>query len=397
MDKLPNWLWSGPHQDEEQRAVRQTLVGDKQEWAASGLYRRTPTKQAMRDAGLDALLEGWRPARPFIDARTRVVAYGSCFAARFAEWLMERGVNASLGDGSEDSLVRNPLENPLVVAQQLRWVFGELDVNRVLWIDRSQFHVEPTPARREQLRRMLEAADLLLITFGVAEYWLDTESGEPLWRAPLKSLFDPSRHLLRVATVAEVLTALETMERLRERFLPQTKIVFTLSPQKQMGTYRPISPLTASSASKAILRAALDEFLRNHPQLNRSLFYFPGFEMVVDVMIDPLMDDNLHLRECEAQKIVAAFTRAFSELSVSGDPDGTVGDELIASIRALESKNAELQRVCDERLEMIRAFDAERAAVSCPPQTAAPRRRWPSIASWIGSRLRRRSRTATNV
>jgi GSCFA family protein len=213
---------------------------------------------------------------------------------------------------------------------------------------------------------------LLLITFGVAEYWLDAESGEPLWRAPLKSLFDPSRHLLRVATVAEVLEALETMERLRERFLPQTKIVFTLSPQKQMGTYRPISPLTASSASKAILRAALDEFLRDHPQLNRSLFYFPGFEMVVDVMIDPLMDDNLHLKECEAQKIVAAFTRAFSELSVSGDPDGTVGDELIASIRAVESKNAE-------------------------PQTATPRRRWPSIASWIGSRRRLRSRTPTDV
>lgn len=401
MDKLPNWLWNAPIQDEEQQAVRQTVVGDKEEWAASGLFRRTPTKHAMRAAGLDALLEGWRPAQPFIDANTRVVAYGSCFAARFAEWLIERGVNASLGDGSEDALVRNPLENPLVVAQQFRWVFGELDASRLLWIDRSQFHVQPTPERREQLRRTLEAADLLVITFGVAEYWLDAESGEPLWRAPVKSLFDPSRHLLRVATVAEVLEALETMERLRERFLPRTRIVFTLSPQKQMGTYRPISPLTASAASKAILRAALDEFLRNHPQLNRNLFYFPGFEMVVDVMIDPLMDDNLHIEERQAQKVVAAFTRAFSTLSVSGDPDGTIGDESIASIRALESRNADLQRVCDERLEAIRAFDAERcrlqAAAACPPQTATPRRRWLSIASWIGSRLRRPSRTTTNV
>jgi hypothetical protein len=377
MGKLANWLWGAPIHDEEQQAVRQAVLDDREEWAAAGLFRRTPTKSATRDAGLDALLEGWRPAQPFIDARTRVVAYGSCFAARFAEWLTERGVNATLGDGSEDALVRNPLENPLVVAQQFRWVFGEFDASRVMWIDRSRFHVQPTAERREQLRRTLEAADVIVITFGVAEYWLDTESGEPLWRAPLKRDFDPRRHVLRVATVAEVLQALETIERLRAQFLPQTKIVFTVSPQKQIGTYRPISPLTASAASKAILRAAVDEFLRNHPQLNRSLFYFPGFEMVVDVMIDPLMDDNLHLEERHAQKVVAAFTRAFSTIAVSSDPDGTlISDELIESIRALESKNAELQRLCDERLEVIRAI---------------PRRRWPSIASWIGSRLRRSS------
>lgn len=357
MARPPNWLWMNALDNEDEQKVLQGERREWDRWAAAGRYRRTPTKRAMREAGLDALLDGWRPEAPFIDGTTRVVAYGSCFAARFAEWLIERGVNAVLGDGSEDALVRNPIENPLSVAQQFRWAFGEPVPEGLVWIDRSKVWIQPTPGRREHLRRTLEAADVLVITFGIAEYWLDIPSGEPMWRVPLQKMFDPQRHVHRVGTVAEVLRALETIEGIRARFLSKTKIVFTLSPQRLSGTYQPVSPVTANSASKAILRAALDEFLRDHPERNRALFYFPGYEMVNDVMIDPLQDDNLHLGEWQARKVVAAFARAFSSIPVEDGPDGVVCDELHASIQALEAKVDSLQRVCDERLDVIRELD----------------------------------------
>ncbi len=354
MTRPPNWLWSNALSTEEALDAIAVIERDIDRWAASGRYRRTPTKSAMRAQGLDAVLDGWRPEAPFIDRSTRVVAYGSCFAARFAEWLIERGINAALGDGSADAIVRNPLENPLTVAQQFRWAFGELDPSGLVWIDQSKIVVQPTPEQRDRIRGILEAADVLLITFGIAEYWLDLASGEAMWRTPLESMYDPARHVHCVATVADVAQALETIERLRASFLPRTKIVFTVSPQKLSGTFRAVSPLSANSASKAIIRAGLDEFLRDHPERNRALFYFPSYEMVCDVMVDPFEDDNLHLSEWHARKVVSTFARAFSSIAIEDDPGGAVSDESHQSIRALEERCVALQRICDERFAVIR-------------------------------------------
>jgi len=354
MTRPPNWLWTNAFSTEDADAATVDNEREKDRWAAAGRYRRTPRKIAMREDGLDALLDGWRPESPLIDRATRVVAFGSCFAARFAEWLIERGINAAVGDGSEDAIVRNPLENPLTVAQQFRWAFGELSPEHVVWIDQTKTSIQPTPERRDRIRTTLEAADVLLITFGIAEYWLDAASGEPMWRTPLESMYEPARHLHRVATVAEVSQALETIERLRAAFLPETKIVFTVSPQKLSGTFRPVSPLTANSASKAVIRAALDEFLRDHPERNRALFYFPSYEMVCDVMVDPFEDDNTHLAEWHARKVVATFARTFSSIAVDDDPGGGVSDELHQSVQALEERSVALQRICDDRLRVIR-------------------------------------------
>jgi len=64
--------------------------------------------------------------------------------------------------------------------------------------------------------------------------------------------------------VTETRSALEEIDSIRRQYLPKTKIVYTISPVRLRATFRPISALTANSASKAILRAGLDEFLRAH-------------------------------------------------------------------------------------------------------------------------------------
>jgi hypothetical protein len=69
--------------------------------------------------------------------------------------------------------------------------------------------------------------------------------------------------------------------------------VFTLSPIPLMATFRPVSCLTANSVSKAVLRIAIDDFMRDAPA---GAFYFPSYEIVGEMFADPRVEDNRHLK-----------------------------------------------------------------------------------------------------
>src|SRR5713101_3270855 len=237
-------------------------------WYKGPTYRRLPDKTQLSALGMDALGDGWLPAEPLISPVTRVVAIGSCFARYFILWLAEHGFNKSMPQSPYNALLRfgSQLESPAVVAQQFRWAFGELDDKAVLWIDNNKEVFEASEARRQLVRDTLLATDVLILTLGLSEVWYDRVTGEPLWRAMPADQFDPERHVFRVETMAQTLQWLETIERLRARHVPGMKIVFTVSPVPLRVTFRPVSASTANSASKAIVRAALDEFLRNHQE-----------------------------------------------------------------------------------------------------------------------------------
>jgi len=147
-------------------------------------------------------------------------------------------------------------------------------------------------------------------------------------------------------------------------------------------TFRPVSALTANSASKAIVRAALDEFLRNHQEeVGRRLFYFPSYELVANYFLDPYGHDNRHVSATVAASIISYFVKHYCSADMierTGrslrDLDGTAhleqfilesriastdpqSGELLARIAALESRIVDLQKVCDERQEVIVGLD----------------------------------------
>jgi hypothetical protein len=217
---------------------------------------------------------------------------------------------------------------------------------------------------------------------GLSEVWYDQVTGEPLWRALPVDQFDPERHVFRVETMAQTLQWLETIERLRARHVPDMKIIFTVSPVPLAMTFRPVSALTANSASKAVVRAALDEFLRNHQEeVGRRLFYFPSYELVTNYFLDPYGHDNRHVSATVAAGIISYFVKHYCSADMierTGrslrDLDGTAhleqfilesriastdpqSGELLARIAALESRIVDLQKVCDERQEVIVGLD----------------------------------------
>jgi uncharacterized coiled-coil protein SlyX len=320
---------------------------------------RTPSKTDMYAAGPEAFLEGWLPTAPIIAPETRVVAFGSCFAARFAEWLADHGYNQAFRSDGDEAIVRNQLETPSVVAQQFRWAFGELDPDLAFWVAPDGQRFDATEEHRALLRDTLVRTEMLILTLGIAEYWSDTASGEPIWRRPPADLVASGRYALRVASVAESVAALETIDRIRREYMPQQKVLYTVSPQRLGATFRQMSPIVANVASKAVLRCAVDEFLAAHAgELNETLFYFPAYEVVSELFIDPF-EDNMHLRdEC------VAFILDLFASSYAGRPRGegvpfpsAPEAELLHTLAAREAKNAELQAECDVRLDVIHRLE----------------------------------------
>jgi hypothetical protein len=72
--------------------------------------------------------------------------------------------------------------------------------------------------------------------------------------------------------------------------------------------------LTATTVSKAILRAALDEFLREHNEdLNSRLFYFPSYEFVNELFPSRFLPDNRHPHDIILYTIMKTFEAAYCE------------------------------------------------------------------------------------
>lgn len=332
-------------------------------WYKGEHFNVLPSKDGIRRDGLDGTLHGWKPSEPIVRADTRVFAMGSCFAAHFIAWLNARGF------GAPDFLPSIwPFENVAVIAQQFRWAFGDARSDDLLWIDRDKQIVEATEERRATLRAALLKAEVVILTLGLSEIWYDRVTDEPLWRAVPERYLDMDRHRFKVLSVAETVGHLETIERVRAEHAPHLKIVYTVSPVRLRATFRPVSALTANAASKAIIRAGLDEFLRSRwEQVGRDYFYFPSYELVTDVLPAPYEPDNLHVAGATVARVLDLFARHYTSLPTEGD-DGfpSEADDLRARIAELEARSGELQRVCDERLAVIGELDTaarERLAV----------------------------------
>lgn len=373
-EELINW-------SSRQHLVSPDFIG---KWHTGQVYNQLPSKSRLRKEGLTNIAKGWLPPAPIIDVDTRVLAVGSCFARNFTLWLAEHGFNQSFTDSPYNALLRfnADFESPAAIAQQFRWAFDELDPSTLLWIDKNRHLIEATNDGKRLVRETLEQTDVLILTLGLSEIWYDKLSGEPLWRALTEKTYDPERHIFRIEPVAKTIEWLECIERLRQKHLPHLKVIYTLSPIPLKTTFRPISAITANAVSKAVLRAALDEFLRNHQEkINSNLFYFPSYEVVLSYFLDPFREDNRHLAPIVPGTIVAFFATHFCTPNVvqrrvgsltelpGGEmqervmrhaavgEEGAQSRELLSRIAELEEENEYLQSTCDDRQRVIEELD----------------------------------------
>lgn len=358
-----------------------------------------PSNNSLSQANFvaDYVMKGWEPSVKFVTRDTPIVAFGSCFAANISRYLHERGYNVLTMKDSRAYITKmgDGIVHTAAILQQFEWAWLNRTPQGDLWHGYKAREFGYDEAVRLDTKALLDTAELFVITLGLSEIWYDEVSGEVFWRAVPADKYDPSRHKFRVATHAETLANLTSIHALIRRFRPDAQIVFSLSPIPLTATFRSVSCLTADAVSKAIIRGALDEFLRANKSDNL-LHYMPSYEAVTRLFnnqwdvdrrhVQPhVLDFNMQMFEafyCTpglTQEQLAETFRLAVETDVQLGMNGQENDGLtyaeIRRLRVEERREARRQERIHARLE-ARVQQRQRvkdAAVSMPKPTAKPK------------------------
>lgn len=243
------------------------------------------------------LLKGWMPDEPIIGEETTVTAFGSCFAEHITKHLMGIGYSVSKKRNPDIyiSSMGEGMVNVHALLQQFEWALEGVNPPDSLWHGYKSEEYGCRDDIRLRTRAAFLETDFFVITLGLSEVWYDEQTGGVFWRAvPMKN-YDAARHKFRVCSLQETKEAIGRIWSLIRKHVPDSKLLFTLSPIPLAATFRSISCITANSASKAILRAALDEFYRyNSSELNKHLFYFPSYEIISELFYLKFEQDGRH-------------------------------------------------------------------------------------------------------
>ncbi len=95
-------------------------------------------------------------------------------------------------------------------------------------------------------------------------------------------------------------------------FLHSPQFLYALlsgnAPFYRLFIFRPVTCITANSASKSILRVAVDEIMQNSP---KNVFYWPSYEIVKDFHVDSYMDDGRHINQEIVKQIMRLFHKYY--------------------------------------------------------------------------------------
>ena len=318
----------GPHRG---RRARYSLGKDPRarrlhsSWYRGSTLNFTPSKLNLTEA--DALeryiAHGWAPEKPILEPDAGILAVGSCFAQYIAQHLRRRRRRMRINDGMNCNVLAYGagFVNTFTLRQQFEWAFGLREIEgSTLFVEHGENQhelpgiklMETTPTVRQVTRQLIESTDAFILTLGLSEVWYERESGDVFFGAVPSDVYDEERHAFRVTTVEENRANLFALYRLLRARKPDSPIIFTLSPVPLTATFRPVSCLTANCVSKAVLRVAVDELLREVDD-DPLLYYWPSYEIVTDFFGPDrgYNEDRRHVSPEVVGAIMALFEKRF--------------------------------------------------------------------------------------
>ena len=276
-----------------------------------------PSKEELSNGLEKYIFEGWLPDQPFITRDTPIVTIGSCFAREVAGYLYGKGYNIQTpADDKDPNAVTKELEsfnegvnNTFALRQLFEWVFLNKEPQDETWHKEDKSTIKRSKLQRESAFERFSTAEVFVFTLGLSEVWYNKETEDVFWRAVPYNQYDETKHAFRVSTVDENKENIKRIIGIIKQHVPGAKIIFTLSPVPLIATFRPVSCITASTVSKAILRVAIDEVVREY--INDNVFYWPSYEMVKEYADDPYQEDNRHIERDFVYEIMDNFARYY--------------------------------------------------------------------------------------
>ena len=323
-----------PYQDLPEEAFHRTAVLRPSEAALSRLYR------PKFDLSVD----------------TPIMTAGSCFAQHIHKALKRAGWSVLDGEDLTDILpddlskrfgygTYSARYGNVYTSRQLLQLVEDALTKRprpaLVWEHEGRYYdalrpsVEPeglaSPlevqiARTEHLRavrRVIEAAEVLVFTLGQTECWVDKATNLVLPTAPgtVVGSFDPKTVRYHNLGFDEVRDDLLCLRDLLSQHGVQTNILLTVSPVPLTATASGRHIGTASAYSKAVLRAVAGDLAAHH----REFDYFPAYEVITSsVAGGPYYKDNLRQPTAEGINAVmgifaAAHHNGFAQADMAMD------------------------------------------------------------------------------
>lgn len=294
-----------------------------------------------------------------IDRTTPIASIGSCFAREIKYWLMDNGYNyLQMADGpcTEAGSARyDRVYNTFSIRQEFERAFGSfnpvcslwrfdedgrerlLDPHRhcVAWEDEADM-VRELEAHQIAVRKAFTGAKVIIITVGQGEIWYDKRDNTVFPMAPPTKVFDRKIHAFRVSTYTENLENLNAIYCMLKDHNPEAHLIVTVSPVPLKATFQAQNSIEANCASKSMLRAVVDEFVRTHDD---SVSYFPAYEVVTCTNLDPFEADARHVKRSTVDSIMALFEHRFLRKGerVSDEQLVHLGNEAMAGQRWTEA------------------------------------------------------------
>lgn len=269
---------------------------------SGSFYRGESVNYHPNDASLELpdaidtyLVKGWMPETGFVTHQTPVVAFGSCFAANISKYLHGRDYNVLTMKDNKSYVTKmgDGIVHTFAIRQQFEWAFENKTPSLDLWHGYKAEDFGYSEEARQDTLTLFNEAEMFIITLGLSEIWYDEPTGEVFWRAVPADRIDPTRHKFRVSTQAETLENLRAIRQMIRKHRGDVPIMISVSPIPLTATFRPVACVTANAVSKAILRCAVDELIRevNDPKL----FYFPSYEVVTTAFNHQWTEDRKHV------------------------------------------------------------------------------------------------------
>jgi hypothetical protein len=262
------------------------------------------SKSWSSDKIYDDIVRGHVPSQKLLKKSDKIMALGSCFANNLTKYLQSNG-----GRTTTYNLPSN-LQNVFSIHDFFQWISTGWE-NGAYWNEPTGgiFTPEETYTAYKEDMNQCKA---FIITLGLSEIWKDKLTDQVLWRAVPKHVFDDDRHKFEISTVDDTIKTIQKIVNIIRDIQPEGTVIFTLSPVPLSATFTGKSCVTADSVSKAILRVALDSYMRN--KTDENVYYWPSYEMIKDIpqhrnetSYGEDIPDHRHVNDRCVKKVIEKF------------------------------------------------------------------------------------------
>jgi len=241
----------------------------------------------------------------------RLMSFGSCFASRISKMIEKSDANFV---SSSDFVCSKKVHKKPLIKNEFSLPTGNIYTSRHF----RQF-IERAVGKNDELPRIIKAgkgdlrnsfrptvysyknefslryddelllknfidevskSNILFLTLGLTETWVDKETGLVLPNVPGCGLgvFDEKVYEFVDLKYDELLSDLTIIHHILRDLNSSIEVVLTVSPIPLLATYKNKSVIEASNEAKAVIRAAVNEAVARH----KHLYYFPSYDIIMD-------------------------------------------------------------------------------------------------------------------